>query len=280
VFQGRPLAYPTSVKAKYREQMLDLMLPMIEEYERAISSIANSHRQVVDAGITQDATLSTIMERALGELGKKWASKFAELATEAPRSFIGRINDYANTSLNKSLYEMSGQLWIHTPKLPKGLHNRLLSATRENVALIKTIPSEYHKRIHGAVTRSITKGDFGAARVFEEVSKIGHSTAGRAELIAVDQTRKITTAMNTERMRSIGVKEFRWIHSHGGGEPRKLHLDYDGEIFDINDPPIIDRRTGERGYPGELINCKCKMAPVVDFSRYLGRRDDNTSAIP
>ena len=35
-----------------------------------------------------------------------------------------------------------------------------------------------------------------------------------------------------------------------------------GYVFPIDFPPIIDRKTGERGYPGQLINCKCHMEPV------------------
>ncbi|RIQ43658.1 phage head morphogenesis protein, partial [Bordetella avium] len=36
-----------------------------------------------------------------------------------------------------------------------------------------------------------------------------------------------------------------------------------------DNPPIIDKTTGERGLPGQLINCKCRMRPVIDFSGYL-----------
>jgi uncharacterized protein with gpF-like domain len=29
--------------------------------------------------------------------------------------------------------------------------------------------------------------------------------------------------------------------------------------------PVIDPRTGERGIPGQAINCRCVMRPLVEF---------------
>jgi uncharacterized protein with gpF-like domain len=39
----------------------------------------------------------------------------------------------------------------------------------------------------------------------------------------------------------------------------------DGKIFSFDDLPIIDRKTGERGIPGQAINCRCTMTPVYEF---------------
>lgn len=38
-----------------------------------------------------------------------------------------------------------------------------------------------------------------------------------------------------------------------------------GGIFDIDDPPVIDKRTGEKGFPGQLSYCMCIMQAVLDF---------------
>ena len=52
-------------------------------------------------------------------------------------------------------------------------------------------------------------------------------------------------------------------------EPRPHHITeapngLNHGIFDLDDPPIIDPRTGERGYPGQLPYCRCVMCAVVD----------------
>ena len=36
-------------------------------------------------------------------------------------------------------------------------------------------------------------------------------------------------------------------------------------IFELEKPPVIDKRTGERGYPGQLPYCRCTIAAVVEF---------------
>ena len=94
---------------------------------------------------------------------------------------------------------------------------------------------------------------------------IGETVSERAAFIARDQTSKLTTATNASRMKSAGVTRFRWRHSGGSFDPRVLHLQYDGQEFDLSDPPVIDERTGEKGLPGQAINCRCYMVPIIDF---------------
>jgi len=66
-------------------------------------------------------------------------------------------------------------------------------------------------------------------------------------------------------MEKVGVKKFKWLHSGGGQKPRKDHIEMNGNIYSFDDLPVIDKRTGERGIPGQAINCRCRMAPVIEF---------------
>lgn len=236
--------------------------------------LAEYNRVLDRSPVTQDESIVTAMNRAFSELGKKWASKFAQAALDITNGMVGRVNTFSQRALNGSLRELSGGLTISTPDMPKGLYDRLLASTKENVGLIKSIPAEYHQQIQQAVMRSIQSGGTGTHTLIEEIRKIGHSTESRAELIAVDQTSKINAAMNDERLKAVGVRKFEWIHSGGGKEPRELHVEYDGQIFDLDDPPVIDKRTGERGLPGQLIKCRCRMRPIVDFTQYLEEQDE------
>jgi SPP1 gp7 family putative phage head morphogenesis protein len=87
-----------------------------------------------------------------------------------------------------------------------------------------------------------------------------------AKNVALDQTRKAYMSINTERMRDVGVSKFEWIHTGGSQDPRQYHKTVlNGNVYDINDPPVIDQRTGERGLPGLLPFCRCTMRPVVTF---------------
>ena len=60
------------------------------------------------------------------------------------------------------------------------------------------------------------------------------------------------------------------MHTGGSVHPREYHLrnapsGLNGGIFDLDNPPVIDLRTGERGFPGQLPYCRCTMCAVVEW---------------
>ena len=150
-------------------------------------------------------------------------------------------------------------------------------AIEDNVNLIKTIPSKYFDKIGKAVElRTVGKMSRGA--LVKRIKELGGVTQRRAELIADDQTAKVTERMMLARCRNAGIKRVMWLHSSISMHPRDYHKtrwdghtgQYNGKpnglngyIFPIDKPPVIDRKTGERGYPAQLINCKCYLTPVL-----------------
>ena len=98
----------------------------------------------------------------------------------------------------------------------------------------------------------------------------------QADLIARDQSSKIYSQLTVENMRRAGITKMKWIHSSAGKKPRVYHKTrWDGKseppnglngyIYDINNPPIADLKTGERAIAGQLINCRCIQVPVIDL---------------
>lgn len=149
----------------------------------------------------------------------------------------------------------------------------------ENVNLIKTIPERYFDKI-GAAVEKRTRGKMTRAALVKRIEEIGGVTHRRAEMIADDQTAKVTERMMLQRCRNAGVKKVMWMHSSISMKPRDYHKKkWDGHtgkrngrpnglngfIFSIDDPPVIDKKTGERGYPAELINCKCYLTPILEM---------------
>lgn len=150
-------------------------------------------------------------------------------------------------------------------------------AIEDNVNLIKTIPSKYFDKIGKAVElRTVGKMSRGA--LVKRIKELGNVTQRRAELIADDQTAKVTERMMLARCRNAGIKRVMWLHSSISMHPRDYHKTrwdghtgkYNGKpnglngyIFPIDKPPVIDRKTGERGYPAQLISCKCYLTPVL-----------------
>ncbi|MFY2819720.1 minor capsid protein [Achromobacter xylosoxidans] len=263
-FKGTALAYPVAVEGRYRASLASMIDGMLAEYDKALRGLYKANPEV-----TQDESVTTQARRILADLGRKWAKVFAEKAGPLANRTIGQVDKFSKQNLGASLRDMSGGLTIKTFQMPAALYDKVLASTAENVALIKSIPAQFQERIQGIVLRSIQSGGQGAGQIFDEIQSLNQVTRNRAKLIAVDQTRKITSAMNEERMKAAGVKQVQWIHSSGGAEPRSLHVKYDGEIFDLDKPPIIDEKTKQTGWPGMLPNCRCRLAPVLDFSKYL-----------
>lgn len=148
----------------------------------------------------------------------------------------------------------------------------------ENVRLVESIPVQYLKKvdlaIHAYNVGTVNAKSF--ARRMEELRTITHN---RVKLIAHDQSNKVTEGVMLECCASSGVRLVKWCHSPLSAKPREYHLrkwdghsgvkngkpnGLNGYIFDIGFPPVIDLKTGERGYPSQLINCKCYLVPVAE----------------
>lgn len=148
---------------------------------------------------------------------------------------------------------------------------------RENVALIRSIPHldivKAEQKILGYFRKNLTRDQL--ARYFFNIAK-GEITKEHAGFIADDQINKAMERMLVEKWRNNGITMVRWVHC-GMHEPRPYHREkwngksglfdrrpngLNGFVFPIDFPPVINKQTGERGYPGQLPNCRCHLEPV------------------
>ncbi len=83
----------------------------------------------------------------------------------------------------------------------------------------------------------------------------------KASFYARDQTAKLTAKVNQHRQTSLGVDEYVWSSS-GDSRVRQLHAELDGTVHRWDNPPIASR-TGVRGHPGEVYQCRCTALPVL-----------------
>lgn len=261
---GAPLKPSHSAEQLYRVTLQKAIARMRKDYERELK------KQLKPAAKTaaMDANLGAQLGFMFGGLEDKWGKFFGKLARNLAGRVVNRINQTSKRSLDTSLKDLSGGLTIKTPKIPAAMLSELQAATRVNIGLIKSIQSQYHEKVFQAVMNNVGNAESIKDTAEKLVSKtyfIGETVSERAAFIARDQTSKLSTATNASRMKSAGVTRFRWRHSGGSFDPRVLHLQYDGKEFDLNDPPVIDERTGEKGLPGQAINCRCYMIPVIDF---------------
>lgn len=121
-----------------------------------------------------------------------------------------------------------------------------------NVALIKSIPSQYTDKLEALVMNALQTGQTNE-ELAQEIKKLGHSTDNRARLIAADQMGKINGAINKKRQESMGVEKYDWQDSNDD-RVRPLCASHHGKTFRWDTPP-------EGGHPGQKIKCRCTALP-------------------
>jgi len=244
---------------RYSAEITKLLRLMYREYRRElVATFDDTPAIVMDASIANKASV------ALNALKRRFARLFRERAPVIVENMLRGVDKASTDTLNTSLKELSGGITLKTDKMPASLKQVVQSAIKENVALIKSIGEKSHTQIEGSVMRSLQPGGRGLADVREFLDKYEGITDRRRDLIAMNQVRRVTSAIQVERAKSAGVKEFVWRHSRGGAHPREIHERLDGKVFTLDNLPVIDK-DGTRGLPGSLPNCRCFMVPQLSW---------------
>ena len=244
---------------RYSAEITKLLRLMYREYRRElVATFDDTPAIVMDASIANKASV------ALNALKRRFARLFRDRAPVIVENMLRGVDKASTDTLNTSLKELSGGITLKTDKMPAALKQVVQSAIKENVALIKSIGEKYHTQIEGAVMRSLQPGGRGLADVREFLDKYEGITDRRRDLIAMNQVRRVTSAIQVEKAKSAGVKEFVWRHSRGGAHPREIHERLDGKVFTLDNLPVIDK-DGTRGLPGSLPNCRCFMVPQLSW---------------
>lgn len=262
VFKGSALAYNAGHAAKYHAKITALVLAMRKATIKAVAALYKS--DAAAGHFATDANVGSQARITLNDLDKRFAALFAAQAKEIAPIMVAKANALSATNVAASLKQLSGGSEIAVSSINPVMQGIIRAAIAENVQLINSIAKDYLHEVGQQVYRSIASGK-GLADLLPELERRGDVAASRAKLIAYDQTRKVYGALNKERAKSAGVTQYEWIHSSGGMHPRELHMEYDGRVFSFDDPPVIDKKTGERGTPGQAINCRCTMRPIISF---------------
>lgn len=96
----------------------------------------------------------------------------------------------------------------------------------------------------------------------EYIEKRWKVAKDKAAFLAENECGLVTTAVQAATWQESGAKKFKWMRSVSR-EKRPLHKTYYGEVFDFDNPPILDEKLDIRGLPRQIWNCKCGMAIVV-----------------
>lgn len=127
--------------------------------------------------------------------------------------------------------------------------------TKENVALIKSVPTFFFSELEKSLSQGIADGERPEelARRIEERYGVAES---KAALIARDQVGKFYGDLNERRQTDLGITSYVWRGSLDERE-RPEHLEREGKTFEWKEPP-------EDGNPGEPVCCRCFAEPDLE----------------
>jgi SPP1 gp7 family putative phage head morphogenesis protein len=155
--------------------------------------------------------------------------------------------------------ELSRGLREEIRNAPTGRVMRQLLA--EQVTLIQSIPLEAAQRVHRLTLEGL-EDSTRFTEIAKEIRRTEEVTTSRAVLIARTETARTATTLTQARAESIGADSYIWRTS-GDSTVRSDHKKLNGKIFQWNNPPVADERSGERAHPGCIYNCRCYAEPII-----------------
>lgn len=241
---------------------------MNEEYKQIFHHLFNSNDAVSffeqSSGVSLDAGFLDRVEHISKQLAKKWSKEFTIFGSKFAKKLTKAVDHQTDIDVKKLFEPMTIKL-----KRSKETKQIMKAKAIEASNLIVTIQDDYTKQVNNAVFRLMAVPKQTLEKFQSEFFLMLKSNFRRhrnkAINVAMDQTRKCYQWTSATKMMDAGVKKFIWRHTAGSVEPRKLHMKYNGKIFDYDNPPIIDERTGERGLPATAINCKCYAEPFIEL---------------
>lgn len=209
---------------------------------------------------TKDFVLPTVGQN----IGDGWVTDlFAALREKMIKYTIEVSRPLAAKVVMDTSKEVDKQIASHTKSIlgvdltpfyrASDIQDEVNNQVEANVALIKSIPSQYTDKLEALVMNALQTGQTNED-LAQEIKKLGHSTDNRARLIAADQMGKINGAINKKRQESMGVETYDYLTANDGDRVRPLCRSHHGKTFRWDTPP-------KGGHPGQKIRCRCTALP-------------------
>lgn len=225
-----------------------------------IATIATDAKPTKGAGFAAFRR-QALMQQAISESAKKWSTKLDGLSLKLSLQFADKVRTVTDASVARS-FKTAGLTTKFKPTLAMKRATNAIVA--ENVALIRSIPVEFHQQVAKYVRKAIADGG-DLAKLTATLQKRYGVTFNRAALIARDQNAKAKAMFEDVRRRELGIEKAVWQHSHAGKVPRPTHVAMNGLTYHIKrgmfDP---DPKVQAFILPGQLIECRCTSRAVIE----------------
>lgn len=265
--------YPRMVEHEYSVAMIGLLdraRKALEPLKRELPSILASREDAERADSGKRAQV--LIDKARQAIADSLDTDDVE---ELARQFAKRTSTIQRAQLGNQVKAALGvDLVVKDKKLARATDDFVA----ENVARIKSIPTDFHDDVEKIVTSAVVDGRL-HGDVADEIDQRFGVGENSARVIARDQIGKYYGQVNRMRQQELGVERFIW-RTVGDDRVRDEHSDLEDESekepFSWDDLPEDD--DGEEIYPGSPIQCRCSAEPV--FEDILGSDDESDDEEP
>lgn len=198
------------------------------------------------------------LRAAMRRLGRRWQGRFDALAGELAEYFATSASRRVDTALADMLRKAGFTVRF---TLSPAQRQAISGIVQENVALIRSIPSQHFASVEQAVMRSVAQGGR-LSDLTRELEQRHGVTRRRATRIAHSQNRMATASLAKARQLEAGITKARWLHSAGGREPRPQHVAFSGKLYDVAKGHDFGDGFGYV-WPGTAPGCRCVSVPVI-----------------
>ena len=215
--------------------------------------------------------LSGAVDRALEKLEQFNVNDYAKSVASG---FMSRINRNNDTSTRKNLKNSVG-VDLQSQIRHEDINEYLDVAIRNNVALIKSIKTDYMKDIGDVLRKNLLDGAR-STDLITQIKERGQVNENRAKFIARDQTAKANADLTEIRSKALGSSTYTWSGSMDERE-RTTHKAMEGKLCKWSDPTVYSDDNGQTWkkrsaigavelHPGKDYNCRCVSLPNVTWS--------------
>jgi hypothetical protein len=232
------------IEIKYRRSIQKLIADLAGSVEYWLAAAYRKRPPL----LAQDESPSEFMASKIEGLKSHWSRMFEELGSSIAEHYVTKLYKASDSAFRAALKDAG---WSIEFKMTPAMRDAFNASLNENVGLIKSIPQQYLQEVEGTVMRGYSAGR-DLETIVRELKALYPKAAGRAELIARDQSNKANAVVNRARQMELGITDAIWMHSHAGKVPRPDHVAANGKQYKVAEGCLI---SGKLIQPGELINC-------------------------
>jgi SPP1 gp7 family putative phage head morphogenesis protein len=251
--KGPSIRTSSRIEKEYRTVLDAFIKRMNKDLMREITkAYARREDEFLPDEVVKDASATAWLKSVIGSFFRKWQKRFDVMAEKRASWLTEQTEKASIKQIQKMLKDIGFTVEFKNSHF---VNNVLTAAFEENVALIKSIPTEMHDKVLGIVMRGVQAGN-DQHFIATELQKQFGITERRARMIARDQTNKANSAISRARSAEAGIEYGFWQHRSGSKKPRPTHVKMQGKRFKLTEG-LYDSAVDRYVLPGMEINCLC-----------------------